>query len=107
ALRALSTSLTNLMPDLAGQGDENGDDDKRKGWRRERVEYVEVATRKHLENVRGLELGKNGEVRDGEWQGEGKKFAKGEVEGLENIAAALGGGSGEASSRKEDEMDES
>ncbi|KAF3351883.1 Carboxy-cis,cis-muconate cyclase [Verticillium dahliae VDG1] len=58
-------------------------------------------------NVRGLELGENGEVRDGEWQGEGKKLAKGEVEGLENIAAALGGGSGEASSRKEDEMDES
>ncbi|RNJ53318.1 hypothetical protein D7B24_002020 [Verticillium nonalfalfae] len=107
ALRALSTSLTNLMPDLAGQGDEDGNDDRRKGWRRERVEYVEVATRKHLENVRGLELGKNGEVRDGEWQGEGKKFAKGEVEGLENMAAALGGGSGEASSRNEDEMDES
>ncbi|KAM0275893.1 hypothetical protein ACHAQH_007280 [Verticillium albo-atrum] len=107
ALRALSTSLTNIMPDLAGEGDATGDDERRKGWRRERVEYVEVATRKHLENVRGLELGKNGEVRDGEWQGEGRKFAKGEVEGLENIAAALGGGSGEASSRKEDEMDES
>ncbi|CRK38186.1 hypothetical protein BN1723_004412, partial [Verticillium longisporum] len=107
ALRALSTSLTNLMPDLAGRSDENGDDDRRKGWRRERVEYVEVATRKHLENVRGLELGENGEVRDGEWQGEGKKLAEGEVEGLENMAAALGGGSGEASSRKEDEMDES
>ncbi|KAM0334408.1 hypothetical protein ACHAQA_001434 [Verticillium albo-atrum] len=106
ALRALSTSLTNIMPDLAGEGDASVEDERRKGWRRERVEYVEVATRKHLENVRGLELGKNGEVRDGEWQGEGRNFAKGEVEGLENIAAALGGG-GEASSRKEDEMDES
>ena len=74
ALRALSTSLRNLMPDLevpkeGGEGQEEEDTEARKSWRRERLEYVETAARKHLENVRGLELGKNGEVRDGEWQG--------------------------------------
>jgi kinetochore protein Mis12/MTW1 len=62
----------------------------RKGWRRDRVEYVEGATRKHLENVRGLELGKQGEIRDGEWQGRGRMVATGEVEGLESVNTMLG-----------------
>ncbi|KAH8909611.1 hypothetical protein BR93DRAFT_965699 [Coniochaeta sp. PMI_546] len=107
ALRALSTSLRNIMPDLEGEREEDDDDSGgRKTWRRERLEYVETATRKHLEHARGLELGKDGEVRDGEWQGEGRKLAKDEVEGLEKVAALLGGaGSGSAS--KGDEMDES
>ena len=103
ALRALSTSLRNIMPDVRVSGSSNtagGEDDdddeggskKNKSWRRERVEYVEAATRKHLENVRGLELGKNGEVRDGEWNGDGgRRLGKGEVEGLESVVAALGG----------------
>lgn len=102
ALRALSTSLRNMMPDLKGGAtDAETVDDGKKGWRRERLEYVEGATRKHLENVRGLELGENGEVRDGEWQGEGRKLAKGEVEGLEKVVALLG-----KSGSKGDEMDE-
>jgi kinetochore protein Mis12/MTW1 len=105
ALRALSTSLRNIMPDLEG-GREEEDDGSRKSWRRERLEYVETATRKHLEQARGLELGKDGEVRDGEWQGEGRKLAKDEVEGLEKVVAILGG-SGPAGGSKEDEMDES
>ncbi|ORY59150.1 Mis12 protein-domain-containing protein [Pseudomassariella vexata] len=92
ALRALSTSLRTMAPHLAPVPRDEGDDEGRKSWRRERLEYVEAATRRHLENVQGLELGKDGEVRDGEWQGEGRNLAKGEVEGLENIVAALGSG---------------
>ena len=88
----------------AASGEEGGeeDDDGKKTWRRERLEYVETATRKHLENVRGLELGKDGEVRDGEWDGGGRSLAKGEVESLERVVSMLGG-------RREepDRMDES
>ncbi|KAK3942437.1 putative mis12 domain-containing protein [Diplogelasinospora grovesii] len=96
ALRALSTSLRNILPDLvAHQKQEEEEDDggrDKKSWRRERLEYIETATRKHLENVRGLELGRNGEVRDGEWQGsgQGKSLAKEEVEGLEHVVTLLG-----------------
>lgn len=97
ALRALSTSLRNIMPDLAddgaaGRGLSESDQERKMSWRRERLEYVETAARKHLENVRGLDLGKNGEVRDGEWDGGGRSLAPEEVEGLEKVAAALGGG---------------
>ena len=82
--------------------------DTRKSWRRERLEYVETATRKHLENVRGLELGKNGEVRDGEWQGEGRGIAKEEVEGLERVVTFLSGNPAQDEAAGEgDAMDES
>ncbi len=110
-LRALSTSLRTMMPDLLDGGGGAGyesleeEGDGRKGWRRERLEYVETATRRHLENVRGLELGRNGEVRDGEWQGPGRKLGPGEVEGLEKVVAIVGGGP--ESAAKGDEMDES
>ncbi|KAK8124877.1 uncharacterized protein PG998_000636 [Apiospora kogelbergensis] len=120
ALRALSTSLRTMAPDLAptpdaeAAGGANDDDPTgRKTWRRERFEYVETATRRHLEHVQGLELGKDGEVRDGEWQGEGRKLAMGEVEGLERMVALLDDGSSPASNpnggqQEEDEqMDES
>ncbi len=114
ALRALSTSLRNIMPDLeeaAVAADSNlaqDEPDTRKSWRRERLEYVETATRKHLENVRGLELGKNGEVRDGEWQGEGRGIAKEEVEGLERVVTFLGGNPAQGEAAGDgDAMDES
>ncbi|TQN67624.1 Kinetochore-associated protein MTW1 [Colletotrichum shisoi] len=108
ALRALSTSLRNIMPDLKDPSDVEDGPEKNKSWRRERMEYVESATRKHLEHVRGLELGKDGEVRDGEWQGEGRKFAMGEVEGLERVVSALGAGSEESAEQDDpDAMDES
>lgn len=108
ALRALSTSLRNIMPDLKDPSDVEDGPEKNKSWRRERMEYVESATRKHLEHVRGLELGKDGEVRDGEWQGEGRKFAMGEVEGLERMVSALGAGSEESAEQDDpDAMDES
>ncbi|TDZ68214.1 Kinetochore-associated protein MTW1 [Colletotrichum trifolii] len=108
ALRALSTSLRNIMPDLKDPSTIEDAPEKNKSWRRERLEYVEGETRKHLESVRGLELSKDGAVRDGEWQGEGRKFAKGEVEGLEQVAAALGGTPREGAAEDDpDAMDES
>lgn len=106
ALRALSTSLRNIMPDLESAREEGEDDGGRKSWRRERMEYVEAATRKHLEHARGLELGKDGEVRDGEWQGEGRKLAADEVEGLEKVVSLLGG-AGPAGDDPGNEMDDS
>lgn len=115
ALRALSTSLRTMTPDLApSDRTEEGDggNGARKSWRRERVEYVESATRRHLETVQGLELGKDGEVRDGGWQSEGRKLGMGEVEGLEGLVAALGGEGGPSNARggragDDDAMDES
>lgn len=93
ALRALSTSLRTLLPDLGPEDAETPDPDTApKSWRRDRVNYVEAASRKYLENSRGLELGAQGEVRDGEWQGEGRKVTRNEVEGLEQVAAMLGQG---------------
>ncbi|KAK6843738.1 MIND complex subunit MTW1 [Apiospora arundinis] len=113
ALRALSTSLRTMAPDLAptpdaeaAEGANDDDPTGRKTWRRERFEYVETATRRHLEHVQGLELGKDGEVRDGEWQGEGRKLAMGEVEGLERIVSLLDGDSGSASSAKGGQQEE-
>lgn len=113
ALRDLSGALRHVMPSLASRVDdrdvekEEDDDDevdgkKNKSWRRERLEYVETATRKHLEHARGLELGRDGEVRDGEWDGGGRRLARGEVETLERVVGLLGGG-GEERER----MDES
>ncbi|KAM0352412.1 hypothetical protein ACHAPU_002079 [Fusarium lateritium] len=93
ALRALSTSLRTLLPDLGPADTDTSMEDARSGsrtWRRERVEYVEGASRKYLETARGLELGQQGEVRDGEWQGEGRKITRGDVEGLEQVAGLLG-----------------
>ncbi|SPO04516.1 related to MTW1 Determining metaphase spindle length [Cephalotrichum gorgonifer] len=98
ALRSLSASLKNMTPDLLAMAEdaaaaegEGGGGPGEKSWRRERVEYVESQTRKHLEHARGLELGPQGEVRDGEWQGGGRAFARREVEALEKVGAALGG----------------
>ena len=109
ALRALSSSLRNLAPDLATtspiaatrDGDEeNGDSigavsssaPCHKSWRRERAEYVEGEMRKHLQYVRGLELEADGSVRDGEWQGEGRSLGRDGVEGLEKVAGFVGQG---------------
>lgn len=98
ALRALSTSLGTVMPDLRAAdsgGNDEGGEGGRRTWRKERVEYVEGAARKHLESVRGLELGANGEVRDGEWQGEGKRVGSVEVGALEGVVGLLGDVPGE------------
>lgn len=117
ALRALSTSLSNILPDLKPHDAPDADAEEsealqKKTWRKERVEYVEAATRRHLENVRGLELGRNGEVRDGEWQGDGRRFANGEVGALENVVEMLGNGragreekEGEANAMEDDKQE--
>lgn len=96
SLRALSGSLRKLLPELSVPGDEDpaaAETEKEPvtptSWRRERAEYIESSSRKYLETVAGLELGPRGELRDGEWQGEGRGLNKGEVEGLEKVAALL------------------
>ncbi|POR32216.1 Kinetochore-associated protein MTW1 [Tolypocladium paradoxum] len=106
ALRSLSTSLRTILSDLGpadaanAEGDEDDDGKQpaegKKSWRRERAEYIEASSRKYLERSGGLELGPRGEVRDGEWQGGGRGLTRGEVEGLEKVAAALGSGSASA-----------
>lgn len=114
ALRALSTSLRTMAPDLAptpgsaeGADGVNGEEETgRKTWRRERVDYVESATRRHLEHVQGLEMGKDGEVRDGEWQGEGRKLGLSEVEGLESLVGLLGGEIGSSTHSRGDQQEE-
>lgn len=94
-LPALKALLQNLKPRLDELANGNGKDglvgEEEKSWRKERLEFVEKETRRHLENVRGLELGEMGEVRDGEWQGEGRKLGKGEVEDLERVVGMVGG----------------
>lgn len=97
SLRALSGSLRKLLPELSVPGDNDAaassttekENTSSTSWRRERAEYIESSSRKYLETVTGLELGPRGEVRDGEWQGEGRGLNKGEVEGLEKVAAML------------------
>ena len=94
-LPALKALLQNLKPRLNEMANGNGNDglvgEEEKSWRKERLEFVEKETRRHLENVRGLELGDMGEVRDGEWQGEGRKLQRGEVEDLERVVGLIGG----------------
>lgn len=106
ALRSLSGSLSRIMPDVKRAEGAEGEDavsSARRSWRKERVEYVEGAARKHLETVRGLELGQDGEVRDGEWQGEGRRFAAGEVGALERVAEVLGANAQDEKANSEDE----
>lgn len=97
-LPALKSLLENLKPrlDELANGNGNGADgmvgEEEKSWRRERLEFVEKETRRHIENVRGLELGNMGEVRDGEWQGEGRKLGKSEVEDLERVVSMVADG---------------
>ncbi|KAG6122868.1 hypothetical protein E4U14_003742 [Claviceps sp. LM454 group G7] len=97
SLRMLSASLTALLPQLTAMGDglesteEAGEGaQSQASWRRERSEYIEGASRKYLERSVGLELGSQGEVRDGEWQGGGPSATKSEVEGLERMSSILG-----------------
>ncbi|KAH8663676.1 Mis12 protein-domain-containing protein [Tricladium varicosporioides] len=88
-LPALKALLENLGPRLGKLVNDKGGAalvaGEEKSWRRQRAEFIEKETRKHLENVRGLELGEMGEVRDGEWQGGGRKPDKKEVEDLERV----------------------
>ncbi|EPQ64964.1 component of the MIND kinetochore complex [Blumeria graminis f. sp. tritici 96224] len=60
-----------------------------KSMKRLRTEFIEEETKRHLESVRGLELGTMGEVKDGEWQGEGRKIGAKELEDLEQIVRLI------------------
>jgi kinetochore protein Mis12/MTW1 len=94
-LPALKSLSENLGPRLRGLENGGGKEglvgEEEKSFRRERLEFIEKETRRHMENVRGLELGEQGEVRDGEWQGEGRKLGKGEVDDLERVVGMVGG----------------
>ncbi|KAH8794002.1 Mis12 protein-domain-containing protein [Hyaloscypha finlandica] len=98
-LPALKSLFENLKPRLDELANGNGKQgllgEEEKTWRKERLEFIEKETKRHLENVRGLELGEMGEVRDGEWQGKGRKLGKGEVEDLERVVGMVGGGEGD------------
>ncbi|TAQ85677.1 hypothetical protein B7494_g5993 [Chlorociboria aeruginascens] len=86
ALRGLLQSLGERLKKLEKGGGETGGE---KSWRRERLEFIEKETRRHLESERGLELGEMGEIRHGEWQGEGRRLGKGEVEDLEGMVGLV------------------
>jgi kinetochore protein Mis12/MTW1 len=92
---ALRSLLENVEPRLreladASAGSASVGEDQT-SWRRGRLEFIEKETKRHLENSRGLELGEQSSVRDGEWQGEGRTLAKGEVESLEKVVGLIGG----------------
>ncbi|PHH61135.1 hypothetical protein CDD81_752 [Ophiocordyceps australis] len=98
ALRSLSNSLHSLLPALSRLDSSAAQDStpdaaaaaaSSSSARRQRAQYVEASARTYLQRARGLELGAQGDVRDGEWQGPGRPIGKHEVEELENLAAAL------------------
>lgn len=95
-LPALKALLAELKPQESLLAEEEKADPniaeghEEKSWRKQRVEYIETQTRRHLEKVVGLELGKNGEVGDGEWKADGRKLAEGEVQDLERIVEMMG-----------------
>ncbi|PHH68832.1 hypothetical protein CDD82_239 [Ophiocordyceps australis] len=89
AMRSISNSLHALIPALAPSQPPKAEHDSIMSARRQRAHYVESSTRNFLERARGLELGAQGHVRDGEWQGPGRAFSKHQVDALENMAAAL------------------
>jgi kinetochore protein Mis12/MTW1 len=88
----LRPSLTTLRNDA--DADTSTPDDRRR--------YIEEQTKRHLQTTQGLELGEQGEVRDGEWQGRGKRPGEGQVRDLETIVGTLGGAT-EAAGEKMDE----
>ncbi|KAI9721825.1 MAG: hypothetical protein M1812_002161 [Candelaria pacifica] len=55
----------------------------------ERRHYIESQTRRHLERTRGLELDTQGQNRDGEWQGGGRRIGAEEVGAIEGIVNML------------------
>jgi kinetochore protein Mis12/MTW1 len=103
AMKTLSSPPAARDPNIA-ETDEEGNENRKKSWRQQRLEYIETQTRKFHEGVRGLELGPQGEVRDGEWQDRGRRVGVAEVEALERVVALIGGKEGEE--EQEEEMDE-
>ena len=93
-LAAVRPSLTTLRNDV--DADTNTPDGRRK--------YIEEQTKRHLQTTQGLELGEQGEVRDGGWQGRGKRPGEGQVRDLETIVGTLGGAT-EVAGEKMDERE--
>ncbi|KAI9802158.1 MAG: hypothetical protein M1833_002079 [Piccolia ochrophora] len=56
-----------------------------------RTHYINSQVRRHLTDTRGLELDERGGVRDGEWQGGGRKVGGEEVADMEGVVGLLGG----------------
>ncbi|KAG5931520.1 hypothetical protein E4U53_001722 [Claviceps sorghi] len=110
SLRSLSSSLTALLPQLHtldhDSNSDNPDGAKESSWRRDRSAYIESASRKYLERTVGLELGPQGEVRDGEWQGGGPSATKTEVESLEKVSSILGTKAAEGAAEPGDTNDD-
>jgi kinetochore protein Mis12/MTW1 len=106
SMRALLAELRPQMKTLASPQppkDSNlaeGGEEGEPSWRRQRLEHVETLTKRFLVNERGLELGPQGEVRDGEWQEQGRRITRGEVEALEKVVSMISGDG------KGNEMDE-
>jgi kinetochore protein Mis12/MTW1 len=102
ALHTMSSTQPQVRdPNLVEQ---DGD----KSWRLQRLQYIESQTRRLHENVRGLELGPKGEVRDGEWQERGRRVGRAEVENLERVLGIVGNGNPEGQAEGQgEEMDES
>ncbi|KAK4668718.1 uncharacterized protein QC764_709890 [Podospora pseudoanserina] len=111
SLRELSVGLGGLLPRLAQETAAEDGGATTRDWRRERLEYVEAAARRHLENVRGLELTRDGAVRDdnAEMVVGGPKTM--EVGDLERVVGLLGVGEAEekgtGKEAEGDRMDES
>ncbi len=89
SLRALLGELRPKVASLA-RGDASmsvKDERQEEGARNEqkRAEYIESQTRRHLMDTRGLELDDKGAVRDGQWQGGGRRIREEEVKQLEEM----------------------
>lgn len=99
ALKSLEAELRPMEKALGAGLPEGGE---ARTWRRERTEYIKKMTRRHLEST-GVEMDDKGEIRDGDWQGGGRRLNKGEVEELEAVIGLMGG---EKDVKDEEERDE-
>ncbi|KAI9810756.1 MAG: hypothetical protein M1827_006094 [Pycnora praestabilis] len=89
-LPALRSLLSTLRPKLATLPKTSSNDYD--STREERRYYIESQTRRHIERTRGLELEVQGQIRDGEWQGNGRRVGTGEMGALEDVVGMLGPG---------------
>lgn len=90
ALESLTENLQSRLNSLVELGESKGlMSGEQKSWDRERFEFIERETRRHLEIVQGLELGKQGELIDGEWQDGGRKIQEEEVMDLEKVVQEI------------------
>ncbi|KAH0559575.1 hypothetical protein GP486_003913 [Trichoglossum hirsutum] len=71
----------------------------------ERRLYIETQTKRHLQVTQGLELGIQGEVRDGEWQGSGLRPGESQVRDLEMVVGIVGGRGDAGEGGKGNEME--